>query len=95
MDANMQAWLGISNNTAGRALVVPQSNAEILMGMGEFEWLHTLRYLTSGQDLQQAVFNANSDVASQTWKDNTGKVVPAEAWQVIGDSGNGGAGIHF
>jgi hypothetical protein len=95
MDANMQTWLGINNNTAGRALVVPPSNTEVLLGMGEYEWLHILRYLTSGQNLQQAVASANSDVAHQTWTDNQGNPYPAQAWQVIGDSGNGGTGIHF
>ncbi len=97
MDANMQAWLGITNTTTGRAVVVPESNSEVVLGMGEYEWLHILRYLTSGQNLQQAVFNANADVASPQnhWTDNQGNPVPAQAWQVIGDSGNGGTGIKF
>ena len=97
MDANMQTWLGINDNTAGRALVVPQSSTEVLIGMGEYEWLHILRYLTSGQNLKQAVKNANTDVANpqNNWKDNLGKLYPPQAWQVIGDSGNKGAGIKF
>ena len=101
MDANMQTWLGISNSTAGRALVVPQINTEVELDMGEYEWLRILSYLTSGhQNLQQAVAQANNDVANHHggWLDNTGKQVPAQAWQVIGDAGNPnnrGAGIHF
>jgi hypothetical protein len=65
MDANMQTWLGISNSTAGRALVVPLSNAEIDMDMGEYEWLQILGFLTSGQNLQQAVSNANAAVVAK------------------------------
>jgi hypothetical protein len=63
MDVNMQKWLGVSNSTAGRASVVPQSNTEIDLDMGEYEWLQILHYLTSGENLQQAVANANNDVA--------------------------------
>ena len=96
MDANMHAWLGVSNATSGRALVVPQSNTEVLLGMGEYERLRILSYLTSGQNLQQAVANANVDVVKAApWKDNTGTIYPPQAWQVIGDSGKGGTGIHF
>lgn len=93
----MQTWLGVSNSTVAQALVVPQIITEVDLDMGEYEWLQTLRYLTSGQNLQQAVANANYDVANThgPWYDNTGKQVPAQAWQVIGDSGNGGTGIHF
>jgi hypothetical protein len=65
---------------------------------GEYEWLQILSNLESGQNLQQAVANANAKTAQQTWYTFVNGVqtqVPAQAWQVIGDSGNGGAGIHF
>ncbi len=87
----MQTFMGISNSTAGRALVVPQSNTEVYMGMGEYEWLHILRYLTSGQNLKDAVNSANADVIAAY----TGTAWTPQAWQVIGDSGNGGTGIKF
>jgi hypothetical protein len=96
MDANMQSWLGITNNTAGRALLVPQNTTDIDLDMGEYEWLRILAYLTSGKNLQQAVNSANADVATKApWHDVNNNVVPPQAWQVVGDSGNGGTGIHF
>ena len=102
MDANMQVWLGVTNATPNRALVVPESITDIDVDMGEYEWLRILRYLTSGKNLQQAVENANTDVANptlNTWyaiqPDGSKKQVPPQRWQVIGDSGNGGTGIHF
>jgi hypothetical protein len=99
LDQNMQLWLGVTNATPNRALVVPQSITDIDLDMGEFEWLQILRYLTSGKNLQQAVSLANNDVAGKQWfmlqPGGSPTPVPAQAWQVIGDSGNGGAGIHF
>jgi hypothetical protein len=99
MDVNMQAWLGVNSNATGRALVVPQSTTDVDLDMGEYEWLQILHYLTSGQNLQQAVANANNDVAHThgPWYNNSQppQQVQPQAWQVIGDSGNGGAGIHF
>lgn len=99
MDPNMQNFLGINDNTAGRWLVVPVDVTEVLLGMGEYEWLQILRYLTSGQNLQNAVNNANLDVlqAAQAspWRDPTGKIYPPEAWKVIGNNHDGGAGFQF
>jgi len=64
--------------------------------MGEYEWLHILSYLTSGQNLQQAVSHANQDVINaRPWYDDQNHEIPPQAWKVIGDSGNHGAGIHF
>ena len=96
MDANMQSWLGITNTTAGRALLVPQNTTDIDLDMGEYEWLRILAYLTSGKNLKQAVSSANADVVAKApWHDVSGNIVPPQAWQVVGDSGNGGTGIHF
>ena len=99
LDQNMQVWLGVTNATPNRALVVPKSITDIDLDMGEFEWLQILRFLTSGKNLQQAVSLANNDVAGKQWfmlqPGGSPTPVPAQAWQVIGDSGNGGAGIHF
>ena len=94
----MQTWLGVSNTTSGRALVVPPSATDIDLDMGEYEWLQILANLTSGQNLQTAVANANAATAPIAWYTVVNGVktrVPAQTWQVIGDSGNGGAGIHF
>jgi hypothetical protein len=64
--------------------------------MGEFEREQIIANLTSGQNLQLAVNNANTATAAHpTWYNSSGQPVPAQAWQVIGDSGNGGTGIHF
>jgi len=67
--------------------------------MGEYEWLHILANLGSGQNLKQAVANANAATAAAApWYAMVNGVktqIPAQAWRVIGDSGNGGAGIHF
>jgi hypothetical protein len=95
LDTAMQTFLGVANSTAGRALLFPQSITDIDLDMGEFEWEQIVANLTSGQNLQQAVANANTATAQKTWYNDKGQQVPAQAWQVIGDSGNHGAGIHF
>jgi hypothetical protein len=80
----------------GRALLFPSSaTADVDLDMGEFEWEQIVANLTSGQNLQQAVANANTATANKQWFNLQGQQVPAQAWQVIGDSGNGGTGIHF
>jgi hypothetical protein len=96
----MQNFFGFTNSTVGRALLFPQNVTDIDLDMGEYEWEQILANLTSGQNLQSAVANANTATAKITWyqyNPATGgkSQVPAQAWQVIGDSGNGGAGIHF
>jgi hypothetical protein len=95
LDAAMQIFMGIDNSTTGRALLFPPSSTDIDLDMGEFEWEQIVANLTSGQNLQQAVANANTKTAGQPWFNLQGQQVPAQAWLVIGDSGNGGAGIHF
>jgi hypothetical protein len=99
VDANMQAWLGVSNNTPGRALVVPVNQTAVDIDMGEYEWLQILRFLTSGENLQQAVSDANAAVKAKPWgqiqPDGSTLPTPAQAWRVIGDGGNGGTGIQF
>jgi hypothetical protein len=47
---------------------------------------------------QAAVANADAKTAKKTWYKlvkGVMTVVPAQSWQVVGDSGNKGAGIHF
>jgi hypothetical protein len=101
LDTTMQQFFGITNSTAGRALLFPSNVTDIDLDMGEFEWRQIVAYLESGQNLQQAVANANIDTANQApwyqWNSatNTNVLVPPQTWQVIGDSGNLGAGIHF
>jgi hypothetical protein len=99
LDTTMQNFMGITNSTVGRALLFPQSATDIDLDMGEYEWLQILANLESGQNLQQAVANANAATAAKgPWYTLVNGVltqVPAQAWQVIGDSGNGGAGIRF
>jgi hypothetical protein len=98
LSTTMQNFMGITNSTAGRALIFPASVTDIDLDMGEYEWLQILANLESGQNLKQAVANANAATAKITWYTPVNGVntpVPAQAWQVIGDSGNGGAGIHF
>ena len=100
LDTTMQNFFGFTNSTVGRALLFPQNVTDIDLDMGEYEWEQILANLTSGQNLQSAVANANTATAKITWyqyNPATGgkSQVPAQAWQVIGDSGNGGAGIHF
>jgi hypothetical protein len=66
--------------------------------MGEYEWRQIVAYLESGQNLKQAVANADAKTAKKTWYKlvkGVMTVVPAQSWQVVGDSGNKGAGIHF
>jgi len=101
LDASMQNFMGISNSTVGRALLFPQSVTDIDLDQGEFEWRQILANMASGQNLQVALDNANKATANQPpwyqWDSttNTNVLVPPQTWQVIGDSGNGGAGIHF
>jgi hypothetical protein len=96
LNAGMQNFMGITNSTVGRALLFPQSVTDIDLDMGEFEWLQILANLEGGGNLQQAVAAANAAVVAKApWYDNQGNIVPPQAWQVIGDSGNGGTGIHF
>jgi hypothetical protein len=96
LGTTMENFMGITNSTVGRALLFPSSStADIPLGMGEYEWLQIVANLTSSQNLQQAVANANTATAQIIWKNAQGQQVPAQAWQVIGDSGNGGTGIHF
>jgi predicted secreted protein len=96
LNATMQNFMGITNSTVGRALLFPQQNTDIDLDMGEYEWLQIVANLTSGQNLQLAVSNANAATkAKAPWYNSSGQVVPPQAWQVIGDSGNGGTGIHF
>jgi Bacterial Ig-like domain (group 3)/Bacterial Ig-like domain (group 2)/Galactose oxidase, central domain len=95
---DMQSFMGITNSTPGRALLFPPSATDIDLDMGEFEWLQIVGNLAKGQNLKDAVSNANAATANQTWYAMINGVktqVPAQAWQVIGDSGNGGTGIHF
>jgi hypothetical protein len=48
------------------------------------------------KNLQQAVANANAAVVAKApWYDINGNLVPPQQWQVIGDGGNNGTGIHF
>ncbi len=89
LGTDLQNFVGINNSTVGRAMLFPPPNTDIDLSMGEYEWEQIVANLTSGQNLQQAVANANAATAKITWS------TPAQAWQVIGDSGNGGAGIHF
>jgi hypothetical protein len=91
----MQNFFGITNSTVGQALLFPSIATDIDLDMGEYEWEQIVANLTNGQNLQQAVANANAATAKKTWTNDQGKQVPAQAWQVIGDSGKGGAGIHF
>ena len=101
LNVSMQNFFGINNSTVGRALLFPPNLTEIDLDMGEYEWEQIVAYLTSGQNLKQAVASANAATkAKGGWKKydpKTGGTSPvaAQAWQVIGDSGNGGAGIHF
>jgi Bacterial Ig-like domain (group 3)/Bacterial Ig-like domain (group 2) len=95
LNENMQTFMGITNSTVGRALLFPPSLTDVNLDMGEFEWEQIVANLVSGQNLQQAKDNANATTATKTWYDLQGNIVPAQAWQVIGDSGNGGAGIRF
>jgi len=99
LGTDMQNFIGISNSMAGRALLFPSSaTTDIDLDMGEYEWLQIVANLESGQNLKNAVANANTATASKTWYKLVNGVktsVPAQAWTVIGDSGNGGAGIHF
>jgi hypothetical protein len=96
LNASMQNFMGITNSTAGRALLFPQSVTDIDLDMGEFEWEQIVANLTSGQNLKQAVANAyTAVVAKAPWYNTSGQVVPPQMWQVIGDSGNNGAGINF
>jgi len=92
---DVKTFLGVTNSAAGRALLFPQSITDIDLDMGEFEREQIVANLTSGQNLQQAVANANTATAQKTWYNDKGQQVPPQAWQVIGDSGNHGAGIHF
>jgi hypothetical protein len=101
LNTTMQNFFGITNSTVGRALLFPQSTTDIDLDMGEYEWEQIVAYLESGQNLQTAVDNANAKTkAFGPWYQYnavTGQnvQVPAQAWQVIGDSGNGGSGIRF
>jgi hypothetical protein len=96
LDTIMQTFFGITNSTAGRALLFPSIATDIDLDMGEYEWEQIVAGLASGQNLQQAVANANAAVVRKApWYNNLGQVVPPQSWQVIGDSGNGGTGIHF
>jgi hypothetical protein len=82
---NLQQFLG-GTLGAGRALVVPDGVQDIGLAMGEFAWLQIAKHLAEGgNNLQQAVDRANSDLDGKTWKDGNGNVVPAVHWKVIGD----------
>lgn len=67
--------------------------------MGEFEWRQIIANMESGQNLKDAVANANAATASKAWftTDVNGNQirVPAQAWQVIGNNNDGGANAHF
>ena len=52
--------------------------------MGEYEWRQIVAYLESGQNLKQAVANADAKTAKKTWYKlvkGVMTVVPAQSWQ--------------
>jgi hypothetical protein len=56
--------------------------------------------LESGKNLKQAITNGHAKTVGITWYEydsatDSNLPAPAQAWQVIGDSDNGGAGIQF
>ena len=83
------------------ALIFPPNLTDINLDMGEYEWEQIGAHLASGRNLKQAVLSANAKTkAKGGWKKYdpaTGVTSPvaAQAWQAIGDSGNGGSGIRF
>jgi len=88
MDANMQEWLGVTSSSRGRALVVPNSNVDVDMYMGEFAWERILSHLNDVPGvttLATAVNSANIDINNQHWTDDNGNPIPAVNWTVIGD----------
>jgi hypothetical protein len=98
LGTDMQNFVGINNSTPGRALLFPPSATDIDLDMAEFEWLQIVANLESGQNLKDAVNNAYNAASQKTWYAIINGVqtqVPAQLWQIIGDSGNGGTGIHF
>lgn len=98
LNATMQNFFCITDSTAGRALIYPPNLSEIDLDMGEYEWRQIVAYLESGYNLKVAVDKANAKTAQKTWYKlvrGVKTVVPAQAWQVVGDSGHKGAGIHF
>jgi hypothetical protein len=97
LDVSMQSFLGITNSTHRRWLIVPESPTEVTLTMGEFAWLSIAQYLTKGNNLQVAISKANHDLdVHPPWTDQlTKKIVPTVHWMAIGNNADEGAGMNF
>jgi hypothetical protein len=93
MDTNMQAWLGVTPSTFGRALVVPDSLTDVDLNMGEFAWRRILAHLMDlpgVTTLHAAVDKANDDIDNTNWVDDNNNPIPRVHWHVTGDGS-----VHF